>query len=84
MPTVPNPPLAVAFMVTATLFIAGSMLMAKLLGTDTLGDPLHPLQISHGRFFFAFLLIGTLTAIRRPQFTKGILPLHIARTVCGW
>jgi len=84
MPTVPNPPLAVAFMVTATLFIAGSMLMAKLLGTDALGDPLHPLQISHGRFFFAFLLIGTLTAIRRPQFTKGILPLHIALTACAW
>lgn len=84
MSTPPNPPLAVAFMVTATLFIAGSMLMAKLLGTDTLGDPLHPLQISHGRFFFAFLVIGSLTALRRPTFASGILPLHIARTICGW
>lgn len=84
MPTAPNPLVAVAFMVTATLFIAGSMLMAKLLGTDTLGEPLHPLQVSHGRFLFAFLLIGGLTAIRRPQFRAGILPLHIARTICGW
>ncbi len=55
MTPAPNPPLAVAFMVTATLFIAGSMLMAKLLGTDTLCPALHPLQISHGRFLFAFL-----------------------------
>jgi drug/metabolite transporter (DMT)-like permease len=84
MSTPLNPPLAVAFMVTATLFIAGSMLMAKLLGTDTLGEPLHPLQISHGRFLFAFLIIGTVTALRRPRFAGGILPLHVARTICGW
>jgi drug/metabolite transporter (DMT)-like permease len=84
MSTPLNPPLAVAFMVTATLFIAGSMLMAKLLGTDTLGEPLHPLQISHGRFLFAFLIIGTVTALRRPRFAAGILPLHVARTICGW
>jgi hypothetical protein len=31
-------------MITATLFIAGTMLAAKSLGTDTLGAPLHPLQ----------------------------------------
>ena len=43
MSTPQNPPLAVAFMVTATLFIAGSMLMAKLLSTDTLVEPLHEL-----------------------------------------
>jgi drug/metabolite transporter (DMT)-like permease len=84
MSTPLNPPHAVAFMVTATLFIAGSMLMAKLLGTDTLGEPLHPLQISHGRFLFAFLIIGTVTALRRPRFAAGILPLHVARTICGW
>ena len=84
MTPAPNPPLAVAFMVTATLFIAGSMLMAKLLGTDTLGPALHPLQISHGRFLFAFLLIGTTVALLRPRLRGAHLPLHAGRTLFGW
>lgn len=84
MPTPQNPPLAVAFMLTATVFIAASMLMAKLLGTDTLGPPLHPLQVSHGRFLFAFILIGVTTAALRPPLVRANLPLHIGRTICGW
>ncbi|WP_420397165.1 DMT family transporter [Nioella sp.] len=79
-----NPPLAVAFMLTATLFIAGSMLMAKLLGTDTLGPPLHPLQVSHGRFLFAFILIGSTVAVMRPTLRLTNLRVHIGRTLCGW
>ncbi len=79
-----NPPLAVAFMLTATLFIAGSMLMAKLLGTDTLGPPLHPLQVSHGRFLFAFILIGSTVAVMRPTLRLTNLRIHIGRTLCGW
>ncbi len=80
----PNPPLAVALMLTATAFIAGTMLLAKTLGTDFLGDPLHPLQISHGRFLFAFLAIATATAIYRPTLSKPDWGLHIGRTVFGW
>ncbi len=79
-----NPPLAIAFMLTATAFIAGTMLMAKTLGADLLGDPLHPLQISHGRFLFAFLAIGTAAAVMRPRLTRPDLRLHIGRTVFGW
>ncbi len=80
----PNPPLAIAFMLTATLFIAGSMLMAKLLGTDTLGPPLHPLQVSHGRFLFAFVLIGTTVAVMRPTLSLSNIRIHVGRTLCGW
>ncbi len=79
-----NPPVAVAFMLTATAFIAGTMLMAKALGTDSLGPPLHPLQISHGRFLFAFTAIATAAAILRPKITKPHLGLHIGRTLFGW
>ncbi len=79
-----NPPLAIAFMLTATAFIAGTMLMAKTLGSDLLGDQLHPLQISHGRFLFAFLAIGAAAAVMRPRLMQPDLRLHIGRTLFGW
>lgn len=79
-----NPTLAVLLMLTATAFIAGTMLMAKTLGTDALGDPLHPLQISHGRFLFAFLAISTATIIIRPKLGRPDWTLHIGRTLFGW
>jgi drug/metabolite transporter (DMT)-like permease len=79
-----NPALAVLLMLTATAFIAGTMIMAKSLGTDTLGAPLHPLQISHGRFLFAFLAIGTAAVIFRPRIANPHWGLHIGRTLFGW
>ncbi|MCK0095506.1 DMT family transporter [Yoonia sp. F2084L] len=79
-----NPPVAVAFMLTATAFIAGTMLMAKALGTDALGPPLHPLQISHGRFLFAFLAIASVAAVLRPKISRPHFGLHIGRTLFGW
>ena len=58
-----NPPLAAIFVLVATTFIAGTTLVAKALGTDALGAPLHPLQVSHGRFLFAFIAISSVAAI---------------------
>lgn len=82
--TKPNPPLAVILILTATAFIAGTMLLAKLIGTGALGDPLHPLQISHGRFMFAFMTIGTAALNLRPCFTRPDLRIHVGRTLFGW
>jgi drug/metabolite transporter (DMT)-like permease len=79
-----NPPLAVALMLTATAFIAATMMFAKLLGTNTLGPPLHPLQISHGRFLFAFAAIASVAAILRPKIASPNLKLHAGRTLFGW
>jgi drug/metabolite transporter (DMT)-like permease len=79
-----NPALAVALMLSATAFIAATMLLAKSLGTDTLGPPLHPLQISHGRFLFAFAAISSTAMILRPRIANPHLGLHIGRTVFGW
>jgi drug/metabolite transporter (DMT)-like permease len=70
-------------MITATLFIAGTMLAAKSLGTDTLGAPLHPLQISHGRFMFAFIGFITASAVLRPKIRAPNVRLHLARTIFG-
>ncbi len=79
-----NPRLAVLLIVTATAFIAGTMLLAKTLGTDVLGPPLHPLQVSHGRFLFAFIAIGMAASITRPRIETPRLRLHIGRTLFGW
>jgi drug/metabolite transporter (DMT)-like permease len=79
-----NPRLAVMLIVTATAFIAGTMLLAKTLGTDVLGPALHPLQVSHGRFLFAFIAIGSAASVMRPQIKPPRLRLHIGRTLFGW
>lgn len=79
-----NPALAALFILSATAFIAGSTLFAKTLGTDVLGDPLHPIQISHGRFLFAFCLLGGAALIRRPARAPVHWRLHLGRTSAGW
>ena len=80
----PQAPLkAVALMITATLFIAGTMLAAKSLGTDILGAPLHPLQITQGRFLFAFIGFMAASSVLRPKIRNPNITLHLSRTVCG-
>lgn len=79
-----NPPLAIALMLLATVFIAGTTLLAKALGTGALGPELHPLQISQGRFLFAFLAIASFAAVRRYRLHAPHWRLHVARTVLGW
>ncbi|WVX49961.1 hypothetical protein ROLI_030570 [Roseobacter fucihabitans] len=83
-PKTDNPGLAVFLMIIATAFIAATTLFAKALGGDTLGPPLHPLQISHGRFVFAFMALASVAIVLRPRFTPPHWALHIARTSFGW
>ncbi len=83
VPSAPAPRLAALLMVLASAFVAMTTLLAKALGTDTLGPPLHPIQITHGRFLFALLAIGTVFAILRPRLTPPKLKLHVARTAFG-
>jgi len=75
---------AALLIVIATSFVAGTMILAKSLGTDRLGAGLHPLQISAGRFTFAWLALITVFAIRRPPIHSPNLKLHISRSVLGW
>ena len=88
-PRTQNPLLAALLILTATAFIAGTTLLAKALGSDALGadalgTPLHPLQISHGRFLFACLAFLTILAVRRRRLHAPDLRLHGARTLFGW
>jgi len=83
-PIAPNQVLAIGLMLTACAFIAASTLMAKLAGTARLGDPLHPLQVSHGRFLFAWMLVASLAVVMRLRINRPNLPLHGLRTLAGW
>ncbi|MEQ6202386.1 DMT family transporter [Sulfitobacter sp. HNIBRBA2951] len=75
---------AAALIILAAAFIAATTLMAKALGTDTYGVPLHALQISHGRFLFAFAALWLAAGVLRPQVTAPHWRLHLARTSFGW
>jgi drug/metabolite transporter (DMT)-like permease len=71
-------------MLMATAFIAGTTLLAKFVGTDALGASLHPFQISHGRFLFAFAGLSIVATVIRPAFKKPDYKLHFARSLFGW
>lgn len=79
-----NPPLAAALVLLATVFIAATTLIAKALGTSALGEPLHPLQISQGRFVFAYVGISTVVLILRSKISAPHWKLHIGRSSLGW
>lgn len=79
-----NPKLAAALILFACAFIAGTMLLSKMLGQGLFGTDFHPMQISFGRFLFAFVALAAFFLIRRPTFTKPDLRRHIARSALGW
>lgn len=78
-----RPLLAVALMLSATAFIAATTLFAKALGSATLGDPLHPVQITSGRFVFAFMGLGIAALILRLRIERVHWGLHLRRTALG-
>lgn len=80
----PNNALAALLIAAATAFIAATTLLAKALGSDAFGPALHPLQISQGRFLFAFCALATAAAVLRPRLTRPHWPLHLGRTSFGW
>ena len=80
----PNNALAALLIASATAFIAATTLIAKTLGSDVAGSALHPLQISHGRFLFAFAGIGAMALLLRPRLSVPHWTLHLARTSFGW
>lgn len=83
-PKTQAPALAALLIVAATAFIAATTLLAKALGTGALGPAMNPLQISHGRFLFAFLAIAGTAAVLRPRPSDIHWRLHLGRTVFGW
>jgi len=83
-PRAEDPALAALLTLLAAALLAGTTLLAKALGTDALGPPLHALQVSHGRFLFAFLAITVTVGLLRPRFTRPDLITHAKRSGLGW
>lgn len=79
-----NPALAAMLTLCAAGFVAGTTLLAKALGTGALGPGMHALQVSHGRFLFAFLAIGAVTVVTRHRLSRPDLRLHVLRSGLGW
>ena len=75
---------SIYYMIFASLFIGGTTILAKLLGTDLLGKSLNPMQISHSRFFFAFTLISIYFLLTRSKIIKPNYRIHLSRSFCGW
>ena len=71
-------------MLAACAFIAATTLLAKALGLGTDGPPLHPFQVSAGRFAFAFLALLPFVAWLRPDFAGAAWGTHLGRALCGW
>ena len=59
-------------------------LMAKVLGTETPGVPLHPMQISAARFIVALLCLSLIFAFRPISFSGTPWGLHAKRSIAGW
>ncbi len=79
-----NPPLAAFLTLAASAFAAGTTLLAKAIGTGSLGPALHPLQVSHGRFLFAFLGFAAAAVTLRPTIKQINWGLHFGRSTLGW
>jgi len=75
---------SVFFMILASLLIAGTTILAKILGTEILGPPINPMQISNARFFFAFILIFIFFINTKSKIIKPNYKVHLGRSVCGW
>ncbi|MCH2075691.1 MAG: DMT family transporter [Rhodobacteraceae bacterium] len=79
--TTQRPLRSALFMIAATSMFAASMLAGKI---AQLEGGMHPFQVSHARFLFAFLAIACLVLVLRPRFGKIHWALHTARSTCGF
>ncbi len=79
---------AVPAMIGAAALIAMTSILAKYLSVEARYQAaLHPMQVSFGRFVFAFLTLMALLCVfprSRPDFIGTDWLLHFLRAVCGW
>jgi len=73
-------------MICASVFIALSTFLAKGLSGqfDTDDQSLHPLQITAGRFLFAWFLWLAILLLKRPRLHGIHWGLHVTRSFFGW
>lgn len=71
-------------MLLASALLAVASVCAKTAQRPEYGFEFHAIQLAHGRFLFAALIIWTVIAIRPPVFQPLMLGLHGFRTVAGF
>lgn len=76
--------ISVVLMIVACALLAGTTLIAKILGSPSSDNPLHPMQISAGRFMFAFAALTPLLLWKRPSLRTAVWGNHIMRVLLGW
>ncbi len=72
------------FMLIASAFIAGTAIVAKVLGKDYFGDPLSPFQISHSRFLYGFIFAILFSLFYKIKIESPNFKIHFTRTFFGW
>ena len=65
-------------------FVVACLVLAKIVQTDLLGEPLHPLQATQARFLFGFIGLFIFYSAFPIRFTKPDIKLHVIRTLCGF
>lgn len=71
-------------MFIAAALVAATSMLAKVLGNELAGAPLHPLQISAGRFVFAFSALCIVAPAMRLRFENTPWRDHFFRSLAGW
>lgn len=75
---------SILFMIVACSLFAVTSVIAKYLGNAEAINALHPLQISAGRFSFAFLSLLPFLIWKTPSYKGVPWLLHGGRSICGW
>lgn len=83
-PITQRPLRAALLIILASALVAATSLLAKVLGNGISGAPLHPFQVSAGRFVFALSALMIVAPMMKLKLGGAPWGLHLKRSVCGW
>jgi drug/metabolite transporter (DMT)-like permease len=73
------------FMLLCAALLGVTSMLAKILGNDIYGPALHPLQVSAGRFAFAFATLIVAAPFLKLRLTRETpYKWHLLRSTLGW
>ncbi len=74
----------ISLMICASFCFACASILIKAVGANFFGDGVHPLQITHARFFFSSIILCFVWYFLRCKVKPTYLKLHFLRSFCGW
>ena len=75
--------ISIIFIIFASLAFASGSIIAKILGSNILGEGVNPLQIAHARFTFAFLILLPIAVFFKINFKFQFFKIHLLRSFLG-